>query len=455
MRLSAGRSRMPLLGALPSRSLRGVLPRRSIVLHGFVALTLFAGVLARFDAARASVGYQIDESNSIRAGRYFGHLFLERDPWHEAWGPSHPTLTHPMGYRYVVGLTLWLHGHDLNAVNDWYDYGADRETNRLNGRVPSDDVLADARSASALFAAGIVALLYVLAVQLGAPLAGLAAALAVSAAPYAALVLVRAKSDGAFAFFMLLGLALCLRAFGSRDVGMRSAATVGLVLGLAFSMKLTAILSLPALGLAGVATAFAPRVKRGWARPLIWVGLVGLISWTLFVALNPFLWPDPAGRTLALFEFRHGEMLIQQRAIPAAAVHDLTDRAQRVLGNALDTQTSSRVFTGLPLDVPFAAVGLTWLAAAARREWLRGRHVGPALLFLLWGFTYLVGTISGYLIDFTRYAMPVFLLAALTSGIGLWVALRWAIHIWTRRVAPTFRARHIARAPEVSVAQHG
>jgi hypothetical protein len=447
VRLIVGRNWMPLLS------------RHSVVLHGFVALALFAGMLARFDDARARVGFHGDESNSIKAGQYFGYLFLDRDPWHEAWGRSNPTLTHPMGYRHVVGLTLWLHGHDLKSVNNWYDYGADRETNRLNGRVPSGEVLDDARSASVLFAAGVVALLYVLAVQLGAPLAGLAAALAVAAAPYAALHLVRAKSDSAFAFFMLLGLVLCLRAFGSRDFSTRSAATVGLVLGLALSMKLTAILSLPVLGLACLLSALprttGPRPAGLSVRPLVCGCVAVAACFAVFVALNPFLWPDPVGRTVAQFEFRRDEMLGQQRRRPADAVHDLTDRAERVLGNALVKQTSSRIFTGVPLDVPFAAVGLTWLAAVARREWLRGRQVGPAALFLLWGFSYLAGTVSGYLIDYNRYVMPVFLLAALASGIGLRVALRRALHVWTRRVAPTFRARHGTPAREVSAAQHG
>jgi hypothetical protein len=451
--LSVGPASMPSLDPTWLRSLRAVLSRRSVVAHAVVALMLFGCMLAKSAPARAIVGFHGDESYSIKAGRYFGYLFLEWNPWHEAWGRSGATLSEPMGYRYVTGLTLWLQGHSLDSVKDWYSYGSDLETNRLEGRVPSDEVLAAARSAHVLFAAGIVALLYVLAVQLGAPLAGLAAALAVAATPYATPILVRVKSDSAFAFFMLLGLALCLRVFASRDFTIRSAATVGLVLGLALSMKLTATLSLPALGLAGLLTALAPRAKRERARPVAWVGLACLICWTFFVAINPFLWPDPAGRTAAMFEYRRDEMLIQQRNSPGEAVHGLADRANRVLRHALVKQTWANDALGVPLDVPFAAIGLTWLAAVARREWLRGRHVGPSLLFLLWGSTYLAGTVLGYLLDWNHYVMPVFLLAALTSGIGLSAALHWVFRPLACRVAPTFQSRHVEPAPEVSAAQ--
>jgi hypothetical protein len=184
-----------------------------------------------------------------------------------------------------------------------------------------------------------------------------------------------------------------------------------------------------------------------------WVGLACLICWTFFVAINPFLWPDPAGRTAAMFEYRRDEMLIQQRNSPGEAVHGLADRANRVLRHALVKQTWANDALGVPLDVPFAAIGLTWLAAVARREWLRGRHVGPSLLFLLWGSTYLAGTVLGYLLDWNHYVMPVFLLAALTSGIGLSAALHWVFRPLACRVAPTFQSRHVEPAPEVSAAQ--
>jgi hypothetical protein len=202
--------------------------------------------------------------------------------------------------------------------------------------------------------------------------------------------------------------------------------------------KLTAILSAPALALACGGAALAARARgerRGWWRPLRWGLMLGVASWGLFVALYPFLWPDPPGRTLALFLQRDREMRERQIRAPGEAVDDPRDRLVLVLRTALVDRTWANTTLYLPLDVLLAVHGLISLGAVARRDWRSARRVGPAALFLLWALAYLVGTVWGYGLHRDRYVVPLFLLAALLSGLGAqWLVAR-GLENWSLRVA--------------------
>jgi hypothetical protein len=429
------------VGGSPLSRLREVLARHSTLVHALVAVGLFAWALGLFNAARAGVELQGDESSSISMSSYFRTLFLERNTRPGAWSPGYYTLTQPPGFRHVLGAGLWLQGHDLATLNEPFDwrYPNDLEWQRQHGRLPTDEILRDARTVAILFGAGAVALLYVVAVQLDLPIGGIAAALTVSANPYIQLHFGRAKAESTFAFFLLLSVVLVLRSFGRPAGGPRlwDAVPAGLALGLALSTKLTGILSIPALGLACLLAILSRRPGsrlRGLSvRPLGWGCVAVAVCCALFVALNPFLWRDPLGRTYALFEFRRVEMIGQQQSYPDDAVYDLDDRVTRVLRRALVDDTWATTALGVPLDVPLAAIGLITLGIMAASDWRRTRHVGPASVFVLWLHAYLFGTIWGYSLDWERYVLPVYLFAALTSGIGLSVLLQHALELRVAR----------------------
>ena len=352
-------------------------------LHGLVALALFGWAFATFDAARPHVGVGGDEQDWLATTRYFRYLFLEGDLAHEEWGENYWTLTHPPVFRYVLGAGLWLQGHDLSNV-------------RRRNWAPTEAMRMDARRVTALYGAGAIALLYVVAVQLGAPLGGLVAALLAGASPYLRQHFVRASAESTLAFFLLAVLVLCLVVFRrpSNGFSLRSGALAGLVLALAVGSKLTAILSGPPLGLACLGATLAARARGerrdGW-RPLAWGCTLALACWGLVVVLNPFLWPDPLGRTAAMLRHRQDQIRLQQKRTPEAAVHDPRDRPALVLAHALVNRTWANTTLRLPLDVPLAAVGLVSLGATALRDWRGARQIGPSALVLLWLLSYLVG----------------------------------------------------------------
>jgi hypothetical protein len=161
-----------------------------------------------------------------------------------------------------------------------------------------------------------------------------------------------------------------------------------------------------------------------------------------FVATNPFLYRDPIGRTLLLFQNRQTEMAAQAEADPSRAVPDLADRARLVWRNSLveDTWTDARLHQ--PVEAVLAVVGLVWLAARAVRH-------PPEALLLLWvvGFFGGVAVGLGYVLDhyFVPTATMGIVLAGLTVGWGTRLAWSAARH-WSGRRGGTVVPREAAVA---------
>ena len=428
----------------PGRSVRDR-PTLRLLAHAMVFLALFGWAFAHFDAARLGISFHGDESLKIAMGRYFQHFFLDRNFADPAWAEDHDTLTQPPGFRYIVGAGLWLQGHDLERLNRPYNWEDQPAQNRREGRVPTPEVLMDARRVSALLAAGSIAMLYVVGTLLGTPLAGVVAALLAGASPYLPEHFARALAESSLAFFVLLGLALSMAAFRRArhrpgGFGAASALGVGVALGAALLTKLTAVLAAPALGFACLGAALGSGIageRRSWWRPLAWGASALLLGWGLFVLLNPFLWPAPPQRTAALFSYRQFEMDRQMRNHPGDAIHSPVERLRLVLDRSLVRRTWASFTLRVPLDVPLTALGLAALGAVAWRDW-RGssdprdgeRRVGPAALFLLWSLAFLLGTVWGYRYDQARYVVPVFLLATVLTGLGVETLLRLAARAW-------------------------
>ncbi|MBA2449230.1 MAG: hypothetical protein H0V51_14515, partial [Chloroflexi bacterium] len=210
---------------------------------------------------------------------------------------------------------------------------------------------------------------------------------------------------------------------------------VGLATGLAAASKLTGLLGVAALGGFAVWALLARRwLSEGAARSWRWAALAAAVGLVVFVAVNPFLWPDPLGRTAAMLEFRRQE-LFGQRALNAgdAVPEDPGERATLLLGRTFIGEAPLARWTGLPLDAPLAAVGaglLAWRALRGRRD---GGLVGPEAFALVWMATFLAGTAPNLGLDWQRYYLPTVALGLIFVGVGADVVLRAALR-WGRAV---------------------
>jgi hypothetical protein len=289
------------------------------------------------------------------------------------------------------------------------------------------------------------------------------------AAPFVLTLLPRAHTEAPLLFFLILGLWLSLRAARAATRGQPGLLTLGALAGLAAGLsagsKLTGVLALAALGglAAGafvlallarrpdVAWQIGPRfvLERTWR----WSALAAVVGLVVFLVVNPFLWPDPVGRTRAMLEFRQQEMfgqrtLNEELAVPEGIGTRLVFLLRR---SALDEPWAARRL-GVPIEGILAAVGVGVAAVRIVRGRRAGTLVGPEAVAGVWLLILILGTAPNLGIDWDRYYLPIVAVGLAFTGLGAAMLVDRAWRIVSRRRAPTATA---ATAPPIPTASSG
>jgi 4-amino-4-deoxy-L-arabinose transferase-like glycosyltransferase len=401
-----------------------------------LALVIGAAILA-LRGPSATQDFSVDESRWIATSRYFWITFIDHDLFGPEWQPNYLVYTHPPVARYIIGFGLWLQGWDPYDLNGRYDSLQGRLYNLREGNVPSDDLLHDARQVTLVFAVVSVALVYLIARQLGGVLAGLAAAALTLVNPLLTTVWTRALAESIVAAFGLLALAVAIPVMPNVALLGRRAwmpLLVGAGLALSAATKLSGGLGAIGLGLfAVVQQALALWETRRTRGMRAWVD-VWLIAVVLFVAVNPLLYLMPVERAINLVKHRHDEMEFQRSVFKSQAVPDeLGARVARVGQRTFDDYATPGGPLPVSPDVVLVPLGLLVLGWGAVRE-LRGsatrpRAPGPAFLVLSWTvLTYVVITPSlGF--DSSHYFAPIVTANVIVEGVAVatvvWLAWRW------------------------------
>lgn len=395
---------------------------------------LVLAIVATLTIARAPADRAGDEANWLGTARFFLVLFVRHDVSAESWPDSYWTRTQPMIPRYVMGGWLWARGQEYEHLDPNYDHRRKWTSNVEEGKAPSNALLTEARIPMRALTVVAAVLLYGVVRVLAGPLGGAAASLLFSGSPYLALHMVRAMGEPPFIAFLLATLLVILLAVkrgGKGGPGWRWGILAGVLLGLAFASKLTAIIAIVAIVLWGGWALLGdilgrwlplPASASGGRRVLLWSLLVVGVGLATFVATNPFLYRDPVGRTLLLFQNRQTEMSAQAQIDPSRAVTSRATSARMVWHNSLveDTWTESRLHR--PVEAVLAVLGLVWLALRALR------HRAEALL-LLWvvGFFGGVTVGLGYVLD--HYFVPTATMGLILTGltVGWGTRLAWSM----------------------------
>jgi hypothetical protein len=220
----------------------------------------------------------------------------------------------------------------------------------------------------------------------------------------------------------------------ARDSTLANGLLLGALLGLGGAAKLSPLLlSLPLAAYGALWLILRARqggrASLAWSRARFGWLLTGqpAIASAVFVLANPFLWPDPVGRTLAQLEFRTGEMDAQAAAWPIAAVDNPLVALQRT-GRRFNTdystsirvqewlaQTLSIDFEPMPLDMLFIAAGVVVLGALV----IRSGPWSPAGLSSYLMAASSAAVIVGMGVDFYRYFLPLLVVASVALGVGI------------------------------------
>jgi hypothetical protein len=450
-----------------------------------LAIIVFVGAAALFYDRADRVGYNTDEGQAVWPSQYFQFVFLDHQVGPPVWDENYWTLTQVPVYRYIIGAGIWLGGqpfmpldlaHRIDEVRgpdrakylDPRTYDDERKLaeQRRVPRPPADTLRA-ARLPMVLLGAGTAAMLFLIGYELAGAVAGLVAAVAFIAAPFVQTLLPRAHTESPFLFFLLLALWLSVRAArGQRPLLLGGLA--GLAAGLSAGSKLTGVLALAALAAFAIGALVLVLVARSQAgawvgpgalleRAWRWSALGAVVGLVVFVAVNPFLWPDPVGRSRAMLDFRQQEMFGQRMLNQELAVpEDLPTRVGLLLRQTFVGEPWAARRLGVPLEAGLAAIGLGvlgWQVLGRRRE---GGLVGPHAVVLAWGLILVAGTAPNLGIDWDRYYLPTVALGLVLAGVG--AATVVDVVWWTVRRRDSSRAAPSASAatpPPIPTARSG
>lgn len=395
--------------------------------------------------------------------RWLNRAYYIRDidtPYGETWQDYYLARGQPPGGSYLMGIGLLLQGQPVDSNGVW-DFHFGTEWNRMAGAIPGDDVLMAGRRTNAVVGALVVVTAFVAASLMTNRVGGLLAGLFLAVHPLHITLSTQALSDQLLA--LSLGVIFVAAFMFARRPTFGWALLMGVALGIGAGTKL-APLAL-SLVLAGFGTLWLAwqcrrrgRVALRWpaSRRGILLLLQPVISGFVFVAMYPYLWVDPVGRSLALLEFRQTEMASQARIWPWAKVSNPKDAFMRYgeqLNDVASTTKHVQVWLDRHLGVPipnpasfdFIVVAIGGLLLV-RIVILRGLWSPHALVALLMAAEVAAVTV-GLGVDFYRYYLPILLVNSILVGIAIGEAARVVGRtVFLRRAASTRPAPSPARA---------
>jgi ABC-type sugar transport system permease subunit len=382
------------------------LARRSIPIAGALTVAIIALAVRLLAVNQLPVDF--DEDDYLRAGQQYATGIQAGDPGvflRENYRTEHPPLS-----KIVTGFAI----APLPAATEI----PDRPTTAPPASDLPEPQLEVARTAQALFGAAAALALAVL-----SPLGGLALALHTWTIKYTSQVMLEAVP----AFFSLAAV-LAYVAAGRRPSGTRGRRALLVTAAIAFGLACSGKYLYGVAGLAIVADWLwrtrpegelrRPASLARWLRPVAgWLAL----SVVVFIAADPYLWPDPIGRLSASIAY-HGGYATSE------AVQDTGWPSWQplvwLMGSVPFHDTGTFVVSGDLVITILSAVGL-------RRLWDRQRVFA---LWLLIAFAFLVAWPTKW----PQYVLVLSAPLSLSAGYGARMALEPAGR-WLRGVAGTAR----------------
>lgn len=394
-----------------------------------------------------SVEFHIDESHWIGTS-YMFEAYFKGDFWSDAWRDAHRTVTNPPVPRYVIGIGRFIGGYRTVDLNRPWEYDRGTNFNERMGAMPSDNLLWWSRLPMAIL--GVLSILvgffFVknIAGRIGAYLWVLFAA----TSPYFLLQMRRAMAESSLLFFTMLAILLCYLGIKRMDEDPKKnlKALVYLLassicIALAGESKMNGLLILGGVIVCVILVILKQKdsinhkIQRSFFISTLLIFLTGIV----FLALYPYLWPSPLGRTQKMFEDRIIEMREQTIKHPVDNIDTLQKRLTIIPLRIFEDYAIIHFNGSLIINIILFLIGFIVTVSQAT-GWLKHKSDNPASIVLLTTGT--LASIPAFftLLDWDRYYLfPVFF-----STIFIAIALGWIgvrIFEW---IAPKFPRRFVA-----------
>lgn len=423
-----------------TKPVRSAFARRlELVLIGCVLLAIFLPGIQEIE-------FQPDESYWIATSHYF-EAFAKATFTSPIWDKSYATLTTPPVTRYLIGIGRRIGGYRAADLNAPWDFWMDSAANAAHGAMPSPGLLWWSRLPMAVLTAVCGLIAFILVSRSAGRLAGYVMLVLFVANPYLFDTLCRAMNEAPLLASTLLAALAGHRALISwQDVAARTDhaaktfflpliwfGVMGIVSGIAGAAKLNGF----SVMLAGLALCvITPLAHKGnVSRPRL-LGffasagaLIILTAGFTFVALNPYLYPDPIRNSMDMVEHRLEYIKLQQAEYPSARLSGSLTGRLPLVGQRVFSQYAALSFpNSWIINIPLCLVGLCYLLYTAWC-WLRsGVGSGISSLVLLLVALTCAGPALLTPLDWDRYYLfPVFF-----STIFIAVGVSWVIKSLSR-----------------------
>jgi hypothetical protein len=336
---------------------KDVLIRLGYLTESFIVMLI---LVLTYCLGITNVPFHGDESQWIATSYYFDALFNsdlilpslslngERNnlPSNLIWGENYWTLTQPPVTRYIIALGRLSGGYQANDLNPAYEWSLYLAENEALGAIPSPRLLWWSRLPMAILAAVSGMILFLLVRNCAGRMSGYAFVVLFVNTPYFLIQLRRAMGESPLLFFTVLtivagGCALVkwgrIRQTGQSYTSLKSLLSpflwlilLGIGAGLAGATKLNGLV----LSLAGVLICYlifqgSKRIVSRTVRVSFLIRtsvLLMLVAGIVFVIINPYLYPNPLGRTAVMIKFRYLEMEVQKISFPGSISPEIGTR---------------------------------------------------------------------------------------------------------------------------------
>lgn len=420
-----------------------------------MALILLAGTSYYFSGIDSTEFHQ-DESRWLNRAHYLGDL---RDPFGPTWYHQYLTMGQPPVGSYAMGLALLIQGRDLDTNGAW-DFRRSPEWNVQHGNMPDADDMQAGRRFNSVLGALSAAFIYLVVRNLSNPIGGVAAAIFLLANPLQTWHNRLALADTTLTFTLAL-LFLVTYALMQRPRWWLALAA-GMLIGLGGANKFTPLaLAVPLAGIGALMLLKGWRDRRSLRGDRPW-GPFGFppltdAGWMLvslpftavatFVAVYPYLWPNPITRTRYMIQFRQDEMASQYRSHPQFQVDNVWQGLEKTWTGLTGRWSSARFFMydwgfdGIAdhvgwIDVVIALIGIALLVWVGARKGLRSAELAIAALIVFQTVTIIVNM----RVDFERYYLPIVLGEVTALGVAIGYATNRLIRPWPLRSLIPWRA---------------
>ena len=407
-----------------------------------------------------TVPFHGDESSRIASSASF-EAFIQGDFDSPLWEESYWTLTQPPLSRYVIGIGRSVGGYEPSDLNRHWNWSLDDAANIKRGSLPDPGLLWWSRLPMAILTVLAGLSLFYLARALAGAVAGYVALLLYASSVYLRQTLLVAMGEAPLLVCLLLAALIAVwalphweEAVARRPIHLlRLRPLAGLLLvgvwsGLAGAAKLNGLAG-AAAGLALVTAISltqpgAISLKSRLAALILGGAILTGAALGAFVAVNPFLYPAPVERAIAMADHRVTEMQEQYEAIPPSRITDPAMRLSLLSERVFQTH-AAWTFTGArPLNIGLTLLGLAYLLMKAWRWLWRRQTSGAATVTLAFGAV-TAGPALLTPLDWPRYYLfPVIfslLCMAAALGAGGRLLAQWRQHR-LQPVAPDHHPSH-------------